>query len=186
LSEQEEVEAFDFLKGEVFKKHLKDLRDGVSLSAGTNSSDSSASASAAPLMPSALSGGTSTLAAGAAVMASASLSRTSAPAAAVAAMPSASPGSSTGKASPRSSTDLEQGAGPSLPKRLQLISYFKIPEKPSGPAEQNSFDDMFCNDIEKVCTLYEPLRYRCTTFEVLRPVLNFFYLLLLISQDLDP
>ena len=41
LSEQEEVEAFDFLKGEVFKKHLKDLTDGVSLSAGTSSSISS-------------------------------------------------------------------------------------------------------------------------------------------------
>ncbi len=94
-------------------------------------------------MPSPLSGGTSTSAAGAAAMASASLSRTSAPAAAVAAMPSASPGCSTGKASPRSSTHLEQGAGPSLPKRLQLLSYFKIPEKPSGPAEQNSFEDMF-------------------------------------------
>ena len=166
LSEQE-VEAFDFLKGEVFKKHLKDLKDGVSLSAGTSSS-----ASAAPLMPSALSSGTSTSAAGAAAMASASSSRTSAPAAAVVAMPSASPGSSTVKVSPRSSTDLEPGAGPSLPKRLQLFSYFKIPEKPSGPAEQNSFDDMFCNDIEKVCTLYEPLRYRCTTFEVLRPFFN--------------
>jgi hypothetical protein len=138
LTPEEESEAVDHLKDRVY---LADLRNtpsssGTSASAGTSTSVSAGcSTSSSAGSSTAAEPGTST---------------------------SASAGTmnpATAGASISASDQQEQECGPTLPKRLQLFKFVKMPEKPSETTDRDrSFEVRFQKDVQTVKELYEPLR----------------------------
>jgi hypothetical protein len=157
LQEDDEADALDFLKSEVFKQHLKCARASGSSSAGTSSSFSAGNSSSVSAGTSSVVAGTTASAAAATAYPSASLETAS-----TATSATSGPGTnSAAKASKRAGTgaDLEAEVGPTLPKRLELFKFLRMPEKQPGTPDRNSFDDNFRSDIEKVRRLYQPLRY---------------------------
>jgi hypothetical protein len=130
LTPEEESEAVDHLKDRVY---LADLRNTPS------SSGTSASA------------GTST-------SVSAGCSTSSSAGSSTAAEPGTSTSASAGT-SISASDQQEQECGPTLPKRLQLFKFVKMPEKPSETTDRDrSFEVRFQKDVQTVKELYEPLR----------------------------
>jgi len=131
LSELEEEEALDYLKTQVY---LKDLRSpGTSASSAETGFSDPAGTSASDSM------GTST-------SASAGIST------------SASTGTSSSASGTSRSTDQQDDASPSLPKRLHLFKFVKMPEKQSSIPDRNSFDVRFRTDVERVRELFTPMR----------------------------
>jgi hypothetical protein len=71
---------------------------------------------------------------------------------------SSSAGSNTSSSGTSSSTVQEEDGGPSVPKRLHLFKFVKMPAQSGTFDRDRSFDVRFRNDIKKVQELFEPLR----------------------------
>lgn len=71
---------------------------------------------------------------------------------------SSSAGSNTSSSGTSSSTVQEEDGGPSIPKRLHLFKFVKMPAQSGTFDRDRSFDVRFRNDIKKVQELFEPLR----------------------------
>lgn len=68
-------------------------------------------------------------------------------------------GTSTSASRTSKPRDQEDDGGPSLPKRLHLFTFVKMPDKQAEtPERDRGFDVRFRNDIKRVEELYEPLR----------------------------
>jgi hypothetical protein len=147
LSETEGEEALEYLKDRTFLTEIRSQpsRTITSSSAGPGTSTGTgASASAGP--------GTSTGTGASASAGPGTSTRTNASA-------SAGPGTSTrtgASASPAPGTSED---GSSLPKRLRLFNFVKLPDKNSETSEEEqSFDSRFKADTKRVQELFKPIR----------------------------
>jgi hypothetical protein len=66
--------------------------------------------------------------------------------------------STTAASEPLRTEDEGQEDGPSIPKRLQLFKFVKLPGRQAGLADRDNFSTRFGNDIQNVRNLFRPLR----------------------------